>query len=100
MSADNDATGFELLLGRVLGAGALASTVLLAAGLILLLAAPASPLSANLTSVGLIILIATPVARVAASVVEYARQRDWGFVLLTSTVLAILFGSLLVALTG
>ena len=100
MSADNDTSGLERFLGRVLGAGALASTVLLAAGLILLLAVPASPLSATLTAIGLVILIATPVARVVASVVEYARLRDWAFVLLTSTVLAILFGSLLVALRG
>jgi hypothetical protein len=100
MTVGIDANRLERLLGRVLGAGALASTALLAAGLTLSLAAPASPLSARLTSTGLVILIATPVARVVVSVVEYARQRDWVFVLLTSTVLGILLASLLVALRG
>lgn len=100
MTAEGDVSRLERILGRVLAAGALTSTTLLAAGLMLSLAAPSSPLSARLTAIGLVVLIATPFARVVASVVEYARQRDWVFVLLTATVLAILLGSLLVALNG
>ena len=100
LDPDADPGRLERLLGRVLRADALTSTALLAAGLSLSLAAPASPLSARLTSAGLVILIATPVARVFVSVVDYAAQRDWPFVLLTATVLAILFSSLLVALAG
>ena len=46
---------------------------------------------------GLVILMATPVARVVVSVVEYALGRDWLFVTLTSGVLVILIGSLMVA---
>ena len=44
------------------------------------------------------VLLATPVARVAVSIAEFARQRDWTFVLYTSIVLALLLGSLLAAL--
>lgn len=39
---------------------------------------------------GLLALIATPIARVAASIVAFARQRDWLYVALTAFVLAIL----------
>jgi uncharacterized membrane protein len=42
--------------------------------------------------------MATPVTRVIVSVVEFARQRDWLFVLYTCIVLALLVGSLVVAL--
>jgi len=38
------------------------------------------------------------VTRVIVSVVEFARQRDWRFVLYTVFVLALLLGSLVVAL--
>jgi len=100
MIPEGDVTRLELIIGRILRAGALVSTGLLSAGLVLSLSASGDAVAARLTSIGLIVLIATPVARVAASVFEYARQRDWLFVLLTSTVLAILLGSLLVALRG
>jgi len=40
--------------------------------------------------VGLLLLIATPILRVAVSIVVFARQRDWVFVLITSFVLAVL----------
>jgi uncharacterized membrane protein len=41
--------------------------------------------------VGLLLLIATPTARVAASIVLYALQRDWTYVIITALVLALLF---------
>jgi uncharacterized membrane protein len=44
---------------------------------------------------GLLALIATPIARVAASIVAFARQRDWLYVALTAFVLAILLYSLI-----
>ncbi len=40
--------------------------------------------------VGLLLLIATPILRVAVSILVFAGQRDWVFVLLTSFVLAVL----------
>jgi uncharacterized membrane protein len=39
---------------------------------------------------GLLLLIATPVVRVAVSVVAFLLERDWVFVAITSTVLALL----------
>ncbi len=87
----------ERWLGKVLTWGTISSTLLLAAGLVLQLAGVNHGLAANLTHVGLVILMATPVARVVVSVVEYALGRDWLFVALTSGVLVILIGSLMVA---
>ncbi|MFN3286535.1 MAG: DUF1634 domain-containing protein [bacterium] len=43
-----------------------------------------------LVQVGLLVLILTPVLRVAATVVFFAAERDWPFVAITSTVLALL----------
>jgi uncharacterized membrane protein len=88
----------ERWLGRILTAGVLASTGLLAVGLILQLLGVQPGGAAALTRGGLIVLMATPVARVVVSVVEYALERDWLFTALTTTVLVILLGSLAVAL--
>jgi uncharacterized membrane protein len=90
----------ERLLGIVLRAGAVASTTLLSAGLLLLLVAPSHSWGSWMATIGLLILIATPVARVVTSVAQYAAERDWLFVALTATVLVVLVGSLLVALRG
>jgi uncharacterized membrane protein len=90
----------ERSLGKILTAGVLASTCLLAAGLLLLLLGAASGIAAALTNAGLIVLMATPVARVAVSVIEYSLERDWLFAMLTTTVLIILLGSLVVSMQG
>jgi uncharacterized membrane protein len=50
--------------------------------------------SRGLIQLGLLILIATPVARVAFSVVAFAIERDWLYVVVTLIVLAILLYSL------
>jgi uncharacterized membrane protein len=44
---------------------------------------------------GLLLLIATPIARVAFSVIAFARQRDWTFVVITLVVLGLLLYGLL-----
>ena len=44
---------------------------------------------------GLLLLIATPIVRVAASMVAFGFERDWKYVIITLTVLAILLLSLL-----
>jgi uncharacterized membrane protein YfcA/uncharacterized membrane protein len=44
---------------------------------------------------GLLLLIATPIIRVAASMVAFGFERDWKYVIITFTVLAILLLSLL-----
>jgi len=93
-----DMERLELLLGKILGWGAVISTALLAAGLILELAGVVPGPAVDLTRAGLIILMATPLVRVLVSVVEYALARDWLFMSLTAGVLAILLGSVAVAI--
>ena len=87
-----------MALGRVLTVGTRVSTACLAAGLVLTFALPGARMTRILLTVGLVVLMATPVARVAVSIAEFARQRDWTFVLYTSIVLALLLGSLVAAL--
>lgn len=48
-----------------------------------------------LVQLGIALLIATPVLRVVASVVSFARRREWAFVLITLTVLTLLACSVL-----
>ncbi len=93
--ADRD---FESSLGRVLGIGVLASTVCLAAGLVLTLLRPADGPQRALLTTGLLLLMATPIARVAVSAVIYTRRRDWVFAALTAIVLLELFASIAAAL--
>ena len=88
----------EVTLGRVLTIGTRASTGCLAAGLMLTFFIPEARVTAVLLTAGIVVLMATPVTRVIVSVVEFARQRDWLFVLYTCIVLALLVGSLVVAL--
>jgi uncharacterized membrane protein len=88
----------EVMLGRVLTVGTRASTVCLGLGLVLTFLLPSARVTAVLLTIGLVVLMATPVTRVVVSIVEFARQRDWLFVLYTSIVLTILLGSLVVAL--
>jgi uncharacterized membrane protein len=90
-------TELETRLGRILGFGVRASSVLLAAGLLLnFIGAPT--VSAWLMTAGLIVLMGTPVARVAASVVEYAVHRDWLFATLTAIVFLELCAGIVAAL--
>jgi uncharacterized membrane protein len=77
--------GLELLIGRVLRIGVTASSVCLAAGLVLSLVLPGAGLT--LLNVGILLLIATPAARVVLSIVEYVIARDWRFTVLTTIVL-------------
>jgi uncharacterized membrane protein len=90
----------ERSLGRILTAGVLASTGLLASGLLLQLLAVQPGAASMLIHAGLVALMATPVARVVVSVIEYSLERDWLFAMLTTTVLAILLASLAVSMRG
>jgi uncharacterized membrane protein len=96
--SDIESERLERWLGKILGVGAVTSTALLTAGLGLQLAGALPQAAAVMTHLGLSVLIATPVARVVASVVDFTLSRDWVFVTLTSLVLVILLGSLLVAI--
>jgi hypothetical protein len=89
----------EIILGRVLTLGTRLSTALLVAGLAAHVAGAGHP-ARVLLSTGLLVLMGTPIARVAVSVVEFARGREWWFVLCTAFVLVLLGGSLIVALRG
>ena len=88
----------EAVLGTVLTVGTRVSTACLALGLVLTLTMPDARISGLLLAVGLVVLMATPAARVVVSIAEFARQRDWTFVVYTSIVLALLLGSLVTAL--
>ena len=93
-----DTHRIERLLGRVLTVGTWVSTMCLAAGLSLALLVPDARIASVLLTSGLLVLMATPVARVAVSVAEFARGREWWFVLYTVVVLVLLLGSIIVAI--
>ncbi len=88
----------EVTIGRVLRWGSVVSSACLAVGLLLTIAGEDIPSSRRLLEVGVIALLATPVLRVLVSVVEYIREQDWLFVVLTMIVLAALGGSVIAAL--
>jgi uncharacterized membrane protein len=88
----------EHLIGVVLRAGVVASSVCLAIGLLASLATGGGALSAVLLNVGIVVLLATPVARVIVSTIEYVGERDWGFAALTFIVLLELVASAVAAL--
>ena len=88
----------EGIIRRILRVGVATSSVFLAAGLSLSFASQQSALAATLMTVGLLILMGTPVTRVAASVIEYAVERDWLFVALTSLVFVEICGGIVAAL--
>ena len=100
MSPDptRDTSRLERTIGQILRWGTLASSVFLAAGLLMTLAGYDTDLSRLLLSTGVITLLATPAGRVVVSVIEYIRERDWVFVLLTLIVLSALGASVLAAL--
>jgi uncharacterized membrane protein len=93
-----DAARLERAIGQILRWGTLASSVFLAAGLLMTLAGDDTALSRLLLNTGIITLLATPAGRVVVSVIEYIRERDWVFVLLTLIVLSALGASVLAAL--
>ncbi len=96
-------TGLERLesrLGHLLTIGSSVSTLLLTAALGVWLLGLGAAIVQTLITIGLLILVATPIARVAVSVVGFAWQREWRYVLMTLIVLATLAGSVAVALRG
>jgi uncharacterized membrane protein len=96
--ADRSANArLEVMIGEVLRFGTIASSTLFAVGLVMTLTDYRSEFARLLLEAGLIILIATPAARVVISVIEYIRERDWVFVVLTLIVLLALGGSVVAA---
>jgi uncharacterized membrane protein len=88
----------EQIIRRILRIGVATSGAFLALGLAWSFVSPGSPAGALLMTIGLFILMGTPVTRVAASVVEYAVERDWLFVVLTSIVLLEIAAGVIAAL--
>ena len=84
---------FERTLVRAMLAGVWISSILLSAGLALLLFARASSASDDLLRWGLLVLMATPVLRVVLSIAEATRQRDWFWLWTTVAVAVILAGT-------
>ena len=87
----------EKVIGAVLRFGTIASSTLFAAGVLMALAGVGGGIAPMLLTGGLLLLLATPVARVTVSLVEFARERDWVFVVLTLAVLLALGMSVLAA---
>ena len=91
------AARLERVIGRVLRGGVVASSLCLTAGLVLSLTG-VEPAATLLLNAGIIVLLATPVSRVVVSTVEYAVERDWPFAALTFIVLLELVASAVAAL--
>ena len=87
----------ERVIGLVLRGGVVVSSVCLSAGLVLSLAG-VEPAASLLLNAGIIVLLATPVSRVVVSTVEYVIERDWPFATLTFVVLLELIASAVAAL--
>ena len=101
---------FELALARMLNLGALASVLLLAVGVGLMVAAGLSPLDADQPSLdiaripsdivalrpegflwlGLLFVLATPAARVTASLAGFAANGERGMALISLSILAVI----------
>jgi len=60
----------------------------------------AVPVPTLLLRLGVIVMILTPVTRVVVSIVAFLRERDFRFAAITLVVLATLFGSILLGLSG
>jgi uncharacterized membrane protein len=88
----------EAQLGKLLLVGVISAATLLFAGIVLW-AINVDPAVANgLLNAGLLVLMATPILRVVVSVIEYAKIKDWFFVVTTLGVLAVLLVSIALAM--
>ena len=96
MTDDLDTRGTELTLGRVLTVGTRVSTVCLALGLVLTGVRP-GPAATLLLHAGIVVLMATPALRVAVSIGAFARRGEWWLVLCAGLVLVLLIVGIAVA---
>jgi uncharacterized membrane protein len=87
----------ETTIGEVLRFGTITSSTMFAVGLLITVMGYEPMVAQLLLGTGLIILLATPPTRVVVSVIEYIRERDWTFVVLTLIVLLALAGSVAAA---
>jgi uncharacterized membrane protein YgdD (TMEM256/DUF423 family) len=85
----SEPTALDRVIEVVLSVGLLASSALLAAGLL-----AGRP---GLLSAGIVLLMMTPVARVVVVTIDLLRQRDWTFAATSLWILGVLLFSLYVA---
>ena len=85
----SEPSALDRVIEAVLTIGLLASSALLAAGLL-----TARP---GLLAAGMMMLMLTPVARVVVVTIDLARQRDWVFTATSAWILGVLLFSLYVA---
>ena len=98
MNRERSATQrLEAMIGEVLWFGTITSSTMFAIGLVMTVLRYQTAVAQLLLGAGLVILLATPPARVVVSVIEYIRERDWTFVVLTLIVLLALAGSVIAA---
>ncbi len=83
----------EITLGRLLRIGVTSAALFMTVGLVLWMANGSPRFATPLLTAGLIILMITPLARVVASLIVYARMRDWFFVATTTMVFAVLIAA-------
>jgi uncharacterized membrane protein len=89
-ATDEDIERLELRVGRLLEIGVTIASGCLAAGLALWFVLGGTPAVSRLLTAGLVVLMLTPLARVVASLLTYARLRDWFFVATTVMVFVVL----------
>ena len=89
-SQDSAFVALEALLSRLMLAGVICSASALLIGLALFLTGGGHRPEAVILAFGLIVLMATPVMRVAVSVVESLRTGDWFFISTTIAVMVLL----------
>lgn len=97
MSTTGGAPRLEAAIGSVLRLGTIVSSALFAAGLVMTLLGLGEGLARTVLTLALLILLGTPAARVIVSVIEYVRERDWPFVIVTIIVLLALAASVAAA---
>jgi uncharacterized membrane protein len=97
-AGDADAASLERKVGHVLRLGITASSLCLGAGLATSFVGGKAEFARPLLTAGLLVLLATPASRVVVSAVVYLRSRDWLFTALTLVVLLELALSVLAAL--
>ena len=90
----------EDLIGRVLRVGVWMSSASLTIGLLMTLMGLDVAAAHGLLTAGVMVLLATPASRVLVSVISYGHSRDWLFTALTLIVLIELAASVLAAFYG
>ncbi|MGH9554948.1 MAG: DUF1634 domain-containing protein [Terriglobales bacterium] len=82
----------DLFVAWALRLGAYGSFALLLVGLAMDVALP-GPAATSITSAAVIVLLATPLVRIVVSLVSFAREKEWKYVLISAGVLAIVVGA-------